>query len=372
MTKEVFANTRKQRSISENEENEERENYNITDYNLENNHFIFHESLHEYLPDNISPDNFNRFMERMDELYEAMLDLVGSAPNNGGKLNIQSTDICGSNNGIQHAHIGVSGDTICWNARYIKSHILKTIENDNDHYWFEGTAHELGHMYHSTNPWVFHPERWASELAWLAIEKCEGKIRHDETLMSPMDIYGYLYSLKDAGERLDISLVQRLFVNNPDDFYDWNKDTFEFGWRTMKQVFRSYENPDYNQPLNLNNEGKVVDFVDRIADVLELDVDTLLEEYYSQYARDLFASIKEKSSIPDTFRVNNYTYRVSNGEATILDYDGAEESKLVIPSTLSGNSVTAIGKYVFRLSSVKHISITHRNCLHRTQTTKSS
>ena len=44
---------------------------------------------------------------------------------------------------------------------------------------------------------------------------------------------------------------------------------------------------------------------------------------------------------------DNYTYSVSNGEATITDFPTSYKGALTIPSTLGGYPVTSIGKSAF-------------------------
>lgn len=53
-----------------------------------------------------------------------------------------------------------------------------------------------------------------------------------------------------------------------------------------------------------------------------------------------------------------YTYTVSGGNATITDVDSSISGNIVIPSTLGGRSVTAIGDYAFEVcKKLKEVSI---------------
>ena len=47
----------------------------------------------------------------------------------------------------------------------------------------------------------------------------------------------------------------------------------------------------------------------------------------------------------------DYTYTVSNGEATITDFSTSYSGALTIPSTLGGYPVTSIGNYAFQYCS---------------------
>jgi hypothetical protein len=265
--------------------------FDISEFNIESEHFIIHESLRPLLElravnGTAIAEHFNIFMERMDLVYKAMYDLVGTKPVGGAKIVFNRMAECpmgSTNSGQQHAHTGNNTyPYICWSEASISSMFWMNAPNPN---WkYDATTHELGHFFHARYGWHFDTERWADYLAMLAIQKCGGLWGS----ALPMDS-----STLHASNSSINMFVHPLFVNDPYDFRDWDDDSFEFGWGVLQQVFRTY--PDIRD-LSRSDDEMLVDFVGRIAAVLGMDLDTYLNTYVTAENRTKFPG---KSLCPD-------------------------------------------------------------------------
>jgi hypothetical protein len=267
---------------------------NISEYNVESEHFIFHENMHDYLFDNVSPANFNLFMARMDLAYKAMYDLVGAKPIGGAKLILNNMDECptGSyNTAGQHAHVG-EVPYICWNPDPVRTSgiigTLRSIEATNASHWrFMSTMHELGHMFHGWYGWQFNIEYWANQLAFYAIKRCGGV--WDNINSCTMNIM-----MSTTGGNVG-AFIHPLFTNDPYNYLDWDNDSFEHGWSVLQQVFRTY--PDASD-FSKSQEQMLVDFVARIAYFLDMDLDTYLNTYVTEANRANFPNVSPGNFVP--------------------------------------------------------------------------
>jgi hypothetical protein len=346
----------------------------LSEYTLRNEHFIFDESLHGFLVGNISPQVFNIFMERMDLIYGDMLELVGQPPirGDGAMITIRS---CNTQVGRQHIRGGLP--YICWPTGQIVG-ILREIQNTNaDCWWFAGTAHEIGHLFHCVHDWNFNTEGWASFLAFYVIEKLDG-LKEERSIMAHIDGWS-IWPDFDAAWKDHFNsdgaielFVHPLFVNDPNNYKDWDEASFEHGWHVLSEVLHSYLDTPFNNNCNFR---KIVDFVERIADVLGMDVYTYLTTRCSTYALAVFEKIKESYSgsgwsfsngalsvttntATTNWRTgrNSYTFRVEdvteiiigNGVATIgaTTGNGAFQNTSIVSATIP-LSVTRINQNAF-------------------------
>jgi|GEM_PF-1713852 len=320
----------------------------LGEYTLESGQIVFDESLQGYLFDNISPANFNLFMVRMAMGYDAMLDLVGGAPMNGQKITIK---ICSTLVGRQHMHPGQP--YICWPTTQVVG-ILKEIHNDIDNWWFAGTIHELGHIFddNGEDTWNFHSEGWASFKAFYAIEKLGGKTDEGKSVMEHINgwsiwpNYATLLNDYNVSDACIKAFVHTLFVNDPSNYLDYDAASFERGWNTLSQVFRSYSDPTYpaSEPANhlSDRERRLTDFIERIAYVLEMDVDTYLAEYGTEFTQKLHSE-----KIPPKKVSGDWEYTIINNQVVVTKYTGT--SAIVnIPQSFEGINVVKLGERSFR------------------------
>ena len=122
-------------------------------------HFILNLD-NSYLEGNITPENLKRWLEHMDEAYEAYAELVGKAAGDGKSITINTKDgypgYCAwvfpeSNNIYLNNNCSMG---CCLNKE------LKTINDKND--WSFTVLHELGHLFDLDNRWTFDSEFFAN------------------------------------------------------------------------------------------------------------------------------------------------------------------------------------------------------------------
>ncbi|MCL2081798.1 MAG: hypothetical protein FWH04_00955 [Oscillospiraceae bacterium] len=259
---------------------------NLSDYNnLESKYFIYDSDLFmgpiirsgvSYTGfDLISPENFNKFMSRMDLQYEALVDLTGRDLNGGNKVRIRDGE--NRSAGAMFVERGRSG------AMYSNSHYAQLNRphvTDAGEWYFVGASHELGHLFcwpgtassaaANVLSWAnFDIEGWADMLAFIASHvnitvKGYGGIYHQGANQTPAN-WAAMSSVTSTGQA-------RLFVNslftpdkNPSTIV-WTDESFDFGYKLLQKVFRSYHNgyiPRYTYSGSTAERRYQLDFVDR-------------------------------------------------------------------------------------------------------------
>ncbi|MCL2081994.1 MAG: hypothetical protein FWH04_01985 [Oscillospiraceae bacterium] len=236
------------------------------DYNFTSEHFIYHTSLQgDVTPSRVSVENFNLFMKRLDMQYEVLRDLTGTGIR-GGKVTL-TFDTGGP--GLQWVTPGQP------EVIYVNNNpgLLNAVEEHGAARWrFEGTSHEIGHLFGMPNgpvlPWKsFDIEGWAEMLACIASHVNIAK-------------HGGFY-MSGANQRpeqwattlpLGTTGVVREFVNplftsdRRPTTSSWTEESFERGWNILSQVFRSYHNgyiPRYSYSGGTERQRFRLDFIDR-------------------------------------------------------------------------------------------------------------
>ncbi|MCL2083512.1 MAG: hypothetical protein FWH04_09825, partial [Oscillospiraceae bacterium] len=245
----------------------------ISEYNIESKYFILDESLHEHALDRITPVIFNKFMERMDLQYEAMLDLIGKAPHGGSKITIINGMGAGGAGWVyaNRSHIYVGGTT---------GNFLHGVQINGAGLWaFDPMSHELGHVFTSTYPTRFNSlykypwdqpdgEGWADMLAFIAsyvniTVKGYGGIYMQGAIQTPAHWASTSNSASTGQVR---RFVNALFTPDRDSTTSvWTGESFDFGYKLLQKVFRSYENgytPQYTYSGGTVENRYLLDFVD--------------------------------------------------------------------------------------------------------------
>jgi len=246
----------------------------LSEYLLEAEHFIFDRSLRPFLTENISPAVFNLFMARMDLGYKAMADLVGMHPCGGGKITILAAP---PNHDYGYQWIYGGRPFIYWNTRWIVN-ILRNLQTQGaDDWWFEGTMHELGHLFDDKagDKWNFAAEGVASYKAFLTIEKLTGA----ESAAFQRVWNNNLAAYENP------SAARSFFGNTQDDiFYLIHPIVrtlgMEDGWAVLKQVYRSYYDGSYEASYYFKGIKvyQARDFFERCSYFLGFDVKELWTE----------------------------------------------------------------------------------------------
>jgi len=246
----------------------------LSEYTLETEHFIFDPSLQPFLTEHISPVVFNLFLSRMDLAYRAMADLVGNRPCGGGKITILAPP-ASHDYGYQWVYGG--RPYIYWNTRWIVN-ILRNLQSQGaDDWWFEGTMHELGHLFddNAGDKWNFAAEGVASYRAFLTIEKLTG---------AECAAFRRVWNNNLAAYE-DTSIERSFFGNTQDDIFYLIHPIIrtlglEPGWAVLKQVFRSYCDGSYQSSYYFRGIKvyQARDFFERCSYFLGFDIKDLWSE----------------------------------------------------------------------------------------------
>jgi hypothetical protein len=288
----------------------------------ESEHFIF-AIPSSFLFGNITSANLCRWMQHMDDVYDAYVDLIGHAPANGQKIIFSlREDGCGE----FCAYIG--GNDIFWNPIYVVEN-LKEI-NDYDS-WNFGPMHELGHCFDKDPEpnWIWHAEMTANIKPIYALDVLPD---------CKYELGGYFYSLQDWYN----SCYNWSMQDDGDDDRFGDKITLgiikvvqQYGWNVFKQTFRSYWDNSYpNVGCNVGDAGKYNEFIDRL-------------EYFSGSA-----DIRN-----ECFNTNNWLATIEQHYPRTFDcpytsppnYDYALPTPTTSWQTHSGSIVSG-GCYVYRVS----------------------
>jgi len=290
-------------------------------YNLESEHFIFDELLWPYLSGNITPEIFNLFMDRMDQGYEAMLDLVGIAPHNGSKITISRGGEYGSN---WAQWVWGHRPHIYWNQDLVGQILYNINRQGANCWWFEGTMHELGHIFQhgADNTWNFFVEGSASYIAWIAVERAGGTFMIGNRTVSGAEQIAHRQG--ELESRYGFSDTNRQFnVFDP----SWQQDSIIFflnpifeteqgwdrGWDVLRQAFRSYLDPDFPTNSHLGNRYQQMarDFFDRISHFLGEDItEVWTAATYFRYRENFY--IENNDNSPVIVRINPREPRVGD------------------------------------------------------------
>ncbi|MCL2083496.1 MAG: hypothetical protein FWH04_09740 [Oscillospiraceae bacterium] len=268
----------------------------------------------------------------MDDMYEAMLDLVGSHPSGSGKISFRDMALCSFSTGAtQHAHIDAR--RICWRT---PTSVLRTIQGSTETNWqLQSTPHEIGHLFHNYHTWVYEQEEWAGGLAFLAGHKIGQKFQGFNLMDNLADWqkfydeagYGDEYTFEDDFPKF----VTALFRNDPQDLSKWDNDSFERGWGVLQQVFRSYSGtlsgaPNRDRtPFDTNKYNKLlVEFVEKIAKHLGMSADAYVDTYCPKIAKIRWAEINGRP-----ISSGNYTVpAIEEGDTHFIDL---ENETLTVP-----------------------------------------
>ncbi len=230
------------------------------DYVFQNDHFVFHTSLQNYIAQNpgiITPKALNTYMYKLNLGYKAMLDLVGTEPFPNTKITIQK----GENHGYWQ-YITPDVSNIYWDESSITG-IFSELNNNLDDWWLSGSMHELGHIFDTNfdDKWRFTSEGWATYKAWLAIERLGGKVDSVSPIESRFDKKSSYWTdhITNAfnqdgpfNYRKFIGEYASEFLYGDDIIYYihpiFNKLGFDKGWNILKAVFRSYNDSNFSEP----------------------------------------------------------------------------------------------------------------------------
>ena len=136
-------------------------------FHLESDHMrIWFEPAKVTVPMTVLQD----WIENVDPMYEAMMELMGAAPHEGRKLGIQTT------RGIYSGYWALAGYPILWSINYtgVETSLSQMQEYDDMSF---GLMHEMGHVFNIGNTsWNWNDEMFANFRMHYALEKTGLKV----------------------------------------------------------------------------------------------------------------------------------------------------------------------------------------------------
>lgn len=179
----------------------------------------------------ITPQNLNRWLDHLEATYLALVDLVGTAPFDGARIGIITTQ--------QFPGGGaVAGNPIRWSKWYESRGPLISC-NDNDD-WLWGIIHELGHDF-DWEQWDFNSEYFASFKAAYVIDVLNGKIpytKNDQVIwyVGPQIEQQYYADI----ENNYCDSIARGIYRDTALIYCWFRIKDAVGWAPFKETFRYF------------------------------------------------------------------------------------------------------------------------------------
>ena len=233
------------------------------DLRLTSDDFVKHEGKHVCLVlesqdlSAITEANMTRWVEHLDQAYEAYTDLVGGVPYDGEKINIVS---------VRQYPGGwaVAGNPIKWQQRYVKDQ-LKWVNDVDD--WSFGIMHELGHDFDLDYTWVWEAEFMANFKMYYVAQTLNATVRQGGELNDPLGLKNYYQSRYDkARERsefnFDCQVLRFIEISG------------KITWGPFEQTFRAFNTLDTFFPDELPETrfGKFTLFIDKLTDFSGTDV----------------------------------------------------------------------------------------------------
>ena len=193
-------------------------------WTAESEHFVI--ALSDEHVKKITPENLNRWLKHLDEIYDVYGELVGTLPVGGEKIII--TEKKTEKNVWAWVYEG--GGHVFWNPEYIAEAL--TSINDNDD-WCFGIIHEIGHIFDLDGRWNFDAEAWANIKTAYALEMTDGKFYIDgNEHASGQDVKErYLHAWYFEPSSSDALVYEILDI----------KDKLG-GWDAFKDTFRDFDN----------------------------------------------------------------------------------------------------------------------------------
>ena len=121
----------------------------------------------------VSTDIMQKWVDNIDPMYEAMVELMGAAPHEGRKLAIQTTQ------GIYAGYWALAGYPILWSIYpYTSTRVEDALAQVRDYEDMSfGLMHEIGHVFNLGNTsWNWNDEMFANFRMHYALEKTGLKV----------------------------------------------------------------------------------------------------------------------------------------------------------------------------------------------------
>ena len=201
----------------------------------------------------ISSTLIKTWIDNIDPMYEAMVDLMGAAPHEGRKLAIQTT------RGIYSGYWALAGYPILWSINYdAVEKTLSQVKDYNDMSF--GLMHEIGHVFNMGNTsWNWNDEMFANFRMHYALRQT-GLIAYqtDENGESKAYVGGDIINLYRVSYEKTINTK----VNDNGIHYMLARLAEDIGWDTYKKTFNHLR--QYGYSGSSNKYDKFVNFVNTL------------------------------------------------------------------------------------------------------------
>lgn len=206
----------------------------------------------------ISDEAVDRWLAKLDRIYEAYNDLVGDVPFDGRKIMVLNTP------GIEPGYWALAGNPILWNNHVAVKSVVDRTESHDD--WGFGIMHEIGHTFSAGNikhygSWNWNDEIFANFRMSYALEACDGIMSQRNTLYKGADVRDYYKIFYD--ETIGAGIPK----NNGDALhYTFLRIKDRYGWDVYKKAFRAlYAVDEQHLPKFRSNYEKMLFFLSYVS-----------------------------------------------------------------------------------------------------------
>ena len=173
----------------------------------------------------ISDSKMKQWIINLDKAYNSYLDLVGTKPYDGEKIEVLSV--------IRYpGGWAVAGPPIRWMQQYVRPE-LTAINNYND--WSFGIIHEIGHAFDIDYRWVWDGEFFANLKLCYVVENLNAKVEQSGKYYVGNQLETFYKT--DAENSYEKTLKIGIYHNDGLD-YKFLYIKNQIGWEPFKQTFR--------------------------------------------------------------------------------------------------------------------------------------
>ena len=202
----------------------------VTDelFQMESDHMrIYFEPSKVVVPSSV----IKTWVDNIDHMYEAMVDLMGASPHEGRKLAIQTTQ------GIYSGYWALAGYPILWSINPITSDRVESSLTQMQQYdeMSFGLMHEVGHVFNLGNTsWNWNDEMFANFRMHYALEKTGLKVyQTDENYESKVYTGSEIINLYKVSYDKTVGTK----VNDNGIHYMIARMAPQIGWESYKKTF---------------------------------------------------------------------------------------------------------------------------------------
>lgn len=197
-----------------------------------------------------------RWIEHLDDAYQAYANLVGTTPFNGSKINIMSSH-------IYSGWWAIAGNPIQWNAPYVADEVASINTYDD---WSFGILHEIGHDF-DYEGWNWDAEFWANTKMCYILESLYGKIKGNNNVFYYGTQIENMYR-SNSTECYDNTIAQGTYGGDGAT-YCFLRIKNSIGWTPFQNTFNYFQNNSINPSTKV---AKFDLFLDKLSEYSNFNV----------------------------------------------------------------------------------------------------